>query len=747
MTTTYAEARKSATSRTYAFEMQAKAAMQFGEIMTPQSSGGMFSDAGSRKERESYALFRNWVYTAANLIAKRLASQPVHAGEIVNAPENPERRAVTSLKNELLRSKLPSRIYQKAVVDQELEILPTHPVIDTICRPNPIQKKFEFLYFSAVNLLITGQAYWIGGAVRDKEGERVEMWAIPSSWVQPIHEGGLFSKYKIKPAGQHEGFELDPENVARTYFADPSDPKGSLSPLRGILAAIRTDDYIQTSQQQMFERGLNPNLIVTIGKEPDREGKERRPWLTGEQRRQFIRGIREMWSRQVNAGDPAILDGMIESVHKMHLTPQEMDFITSSDLVKRRIFQAFSINPISAGENVGTNRAQATEAEKQLCISAINPVLDAFSETMTDFLGPMYDSPERLVVWIEPCEPKDPDLEIKRWQTALTNDVVTDGEYRVHVLGLEAGDEKLERNVLLSTVGGMTGSVQILTAMGQGLIGRDAARNVLQLFLELDDDVAEALVGEEFTEEAPALPAPPPKPPAEEPEDVIADDATEINEEVRRATGILSASVQGTLDAMNDTNQMMQEALNPSQEEIIPKEHAVPALLPGEVKHHMPRPEGYQIQEKTVRQFLEVLHSSMFEALQGPVIEALKQPVIDAYQNSILTEQKDAIMDLSSALSQPKQPINISVLPAPVQVTNENEINVNVPEVNVVVTPIPGPVGPIGPAGPKGEMGEPSEVNVNIERPDAPSSAQIRHSDGTISTVSLGDTDGEVTPT
>lgn len=719
MTTTYAQARKSATARTHAFEMQAKAAVQFGEMMVPRSTGGgMFGDTGTKKDRESYNLFRNWVYTAVNLISKRLASQPVRAGELVNAPENPERHAVAALKNQLLRNTLPSRVYQKAVVDQELEMLPTHPVIDAICRPNPVQKKFEFLYFSAANLLITGQAYWIGGAVRDKEGDRIEMWAIPSSWVRPIHEDGLFSRYKITPAGQTEGFELGPENVARTYFPDPSDPKEALSPLRGILSAVRTDDYIQTSQQQMFERGLNPNLIVTMAKERHQDGVDRRPILTGAQRRQFIRGIREMWSRQVNAGDPAILDGLIESVHKMHMTPQEMDFLASSDLVKRRIFQAFGVNPITAGETVGANRAQATEAEKATCQNAINPIIDAISETMTDFLGPMYESPKRLIVWIEPCEPKDPDLEIKKWQIALTNGVVKNDEFRVHMLGLEVGEDVVERNVLLSTVGGMTGSVQILTAMGQGFIGRDAARNMLQLFLELDEDIAEGLVGDEFTEEAPALPAP--KPPAEEPEDAIAEDAEEIGEEIRRATGILSASVQGTLDAMSDTTQMMQQALS------LPQEEAPPALLPSVIKHHMPRPmaEGEQVQEKTVKQFLEVLHSSMFEALQGPVIDALRQPVIDAYQNS-------AITDLSSALNQPKQPINISVQPAPVQVTNE--IDVNVPEVNVVITPVPGPAGPQGP------KGEPSDVNVKIERADAPSSAQIRHSDGTVSVVTIED--------
>lgn len=548
---------EAATARRRAFELQLKQAVRQ-DIVPGGSEMGLA--VGQTQQEQSYRHFRNWPYAIFNLIAKRVASQPIHAGEIVGASPNPETR---SLRGKILKNQLPSRIYQKALVDKDLELLPDHPVIDSLCRPNPLQKKFEFLYFSACNLFLTGECYWVGGVSEVDGAPRVEIWAIPSSWVQPIHKNGLFSEYKITPSGTTDGFTLPAENVSRTYLADPSDPKAAFSPIRGVMPAVRTDDYIQTSQQQMFEQGLNPNVIVTIAAERAMDGgTAHRAVLTGPQRRQITRAIREMWSRQVNSGEPAILDGLIESIHKLNLTPQEMDWINSSELVKRRIFQSTGLNEITAGQVIGANRAQAAEAERSSCQNAINPIIDALSESMTDFLGPMFDSPERLVVWIEPCEPMDVELRDKRWQFALTSDAVTRGEYRVNVLGLEAGEEAQDRNVLLSTVGGMTGTVQILTSMGQGFISQEAAKTALMLFLQIDEKSADAMVG---GSEAPI--APPVEPAPEEPEDVIDEDAPDdvdevaeetqagiIHKETCEALAVISASVQGTLDAIHDRN-------------------------------------------------------------------------------------------------------------------------------------------------------------------------------------------------
>lgn len=526
------------------FEQQATSAMRKAPGDPGSFAGGGGSNAGAaifassanRRQREAYSLMRNWVYVAVNAVAKRLAGQPFEAGELINAPENPDRAAMWMRKRKrAMTTGVPNSILERAHLNQDLEMLPTHPVLDTLARPNGVQKKFEFLYISTASLLITGVSYWIGGVRTGANGEdEIELWAVPSSWLTPIHDGGLFTGYMLQASDGAEPTPIPTENVARTYFPDPSDIKSVLSPLQAILASVRIDDRLQSSQENMFERGINPNLLVTVGRVRGADGKltDRRPRLGGHQRKQIIRAIRELWGNTVSAGDPAIIDGMIESVHKLQMTPQEMDWMDSGEIVKRRIFQAFAVNPISVGEIVGSNRAQSVEADKHLCMNAVNPIGNALSETATDFLGPMYETPQRLFVWIQPCEPSDPDLELKRWSEARKLGDVTRDEYRAEQLGLPPSEDKQSRNTLLTTVGGMNGTVQILAALGAGQISEEQAKRTLMLFLEIDEATATAMVerGDAGEVKPPALPAPEPadgdgEPPASDDDDSVDEDA------------------------------------------------------------------------------------------------------------------------------------------------------------------------------------------------------------------------------
>lgn len=488
--------------------------------------------AGSQRatrNRESYGHFRSWVYVCVDAIARRIAGQACGAGEIENAEANQERGARFAQKagtgGGLIyphhRAKtIPPPAYKYIGEGQQLSVFEQHRSMDLLSRPNGIQRKFEFLYMSAANLLLTGECYWVGTGPDEEDPEsRGEVWAVPTSWMTPIHDGGLFTGYKMQVSGQAIPQDIPPEMVARTYFADPSDLKSAYSPLRAILQAIRVDDYIQESQEQMFERGINPNLIVTVGRVRGEDGSltDRRPVLSGGNRRQIIRAVREIWNQTVSTGDPAILDGLIESVHKLHNTPQEMDWPTSGEIVKKRVMQGYKVNPIVVGEVTAGNRAQAVEAEKNFCSNAVNPLVAALSETMTDFVGPMYTEPERLVLWIEECEPIDADQELKQWTEARKNDDVTRDEFRGHILGLPPMEERDDEAKLLNQQGGIQGISAVLKQVSLREITPEQASLTLQTTLRLDVDTADEIAG--VGQELPELPPPPEPPPQDDDED------------------------------------------------------------------------------------------------------------------------------------------------------------------------------------------------------------------------------------
>ena len=385
------------------------------------------------QSRQSYQFFKNWVYVAVNSLAKKLASQPLCVGEITDASPNPARSLPPQTKSAV------ATFLKNSAEAETLEIIESHPALDVFANPNPVQGKFEFFYSSVVNLQITGEAYWVAGVKKNEEGEeKLELWSVPTNWVVPNHDRGLFSSFDIVINGKTVAKGLGPEAVARTYYPHPTNMQQAWSPLLACMNAAQIDNHILGSQKQMFKKGIFPNMVVTIGKQrgPDGKATDMRPVLKGHQRRQIVSAVREIWNQTANAGEPAIIDGLIDSIHKLQSTPAEMDWTRSGDSIKERVMQCFQVNPIFVGQVIGANRAQAAEAKQSVLENAVNPMIDAFSETATSFVGPMFETPERLVVWLEKAFAVDQEIQLKKWDTARKNHDVTTNEFRTNILNL-----------------------------------------------------------------------------------------------------------------------------------------------------------------------------------------------------------------------------------------------------------------------------------------------------------------------
>jgi len=439
----------------------------------------LFGYQGSAADKYQY--FKDWVYVAIHCIADRVAALAWEAGEITNAGENPERSFNRRLQ------KIPARVQQKANSSQEIKSIASHPVLDLLARPNSLQHKYEFLYFTVANLEIAGKVYWIVG--KDDDSDEEAIYAVPVHWMEYKSDQKL---YKFKPRSDVEGVDVPAEFVTQAYFPNPSDPGSWYSPLVACFSAVRIDRYIQGSQDQTFQRGIHPNLIVTVGADP---GTGKRPQLTGAQRRQFIRAIREVLSQTVNIGDPVILDSLIESVHKLHLTPQEMDWPASGEIVKKRIFQTYRVNPYVVGEVTGVNKAQAVVAEQTFNTQVVNPIGGSVSEMATDFLGPRYETPKRLLVYLEQAITEDPDQLLRTWATLRRNGDVTQDEIRSAVLGLAPLDQRDDQSNITQLVGGFTGVLSLLQQVNYGLIGIDQAIALLTRYLRISEEDAVAIIG------------------------------------------------------------------------------------------------------------------------------------------------------------------------------------------------------------------------------------------------------------
>jgi len=494
-----------------------------GGMAASRQSGSMFGGSGSR-DMQSYSMFRQWVFASVNFIAKRLAGQPWSAGELQNAERDdkkqPKKAYELSLRQPWMKHTVAKSLLRRSAPGQDLDVFQSHAILDTIDRPNPLQRRSEFMYMSVASLLLTGVCYWVGGKVKGKkspndkqaDGDKIELWAIPSHLVEPLHKDGLFSAYKIKMSPQDTGGqEIPAANVARTYIPDPSDIMGVLAPLNACIRAIRTDDHVQGSQEGLFARGLMPHVGVVIGEAATQQFA---PILTGPQRHQIERMIVELYNRTTNDGMPAIFDGMIKDIRRLDPMPREMDWKVSGEIVRDRILRTFGISLLLLGDTQGGNRAQAVMAEENAAANVFNPLADTFTETACDWLAPMFEAENttgRIWAWMNPFVAHDEEMTSRQWDAARKNGDVDRNEYRAERLGLPPREDEIQKSALVETVGGVQGAIAVSQAVGQGVLEPEQAQTIFQQFFGLDAKVAKQLAGEK----KPQPPAPGPGAPGQ----------------------------------------------------------------------------------------------------------------------------------------------------------------------------------------------------------------------------------------
>jgi len=396
--------------------------------------GQFFGGHGANLEMatEQYRHFRGRVYAAVRVITQRIAGQPIFVARVVEAGRA-RRSAKSLLEAGLLRpNDLPQSV--KQIGADRLDILEDHPLLQAIDDPNELMVRATLFGMTIPSWLVTGRAFWL----LTERGDRREITPLPTTWVSPRHKDGrLRAEWEVRPPGR-----LDPplvvpgELMAHFYFADPSNPLGCLSPLSMQARSVLADESIQTAQQVAFRNSVNPHVALIAGDAALSDGK-RQVKLTSAQRRQLTTWMKQEYQGVQKFGLPIVLDALIRDVKILSHKPSEMAFMDSSALTKADIYEGFGVNPISAGQVEGANRASSAVADHHLCSNTVNPMIETMSQVMTKWVAPRFARPnEKLRVWIAPCEPHDPELTLRKWEFAARQFCVDQNEVRTRLLGL-----------------------------------------------------------------------------------------------------------------------------------------------------------------------------------------------------------------------------------------------------------------------------------------------------------------------
>lgn len=412
-------------------------------------------------DRRRLNKFRGWVYSAVHAVCLEAGKQPAHTGYLSQDAEADGKGLA------YIWEKMPPSFQRKAA-SEVLEIVLSSPINDLLSKPNRIQHRMQFVYSFVANISLTGWGYLVGG--RNDEGE-VEVYSLPTTWIKPDHKEGAFSRFYIvnpdNPTATANLPPLDRSQVQFAYLPNPANPMAAMAPSQAQDIAIQIDEHIQTTQAMFFENGIFPSAVVSIGKNPhpDVPGGIR-PRLSPPQRRQVYGAIRKVMGGITNFGNPAILDGMIESITRLSATQNEIGWEKSEGAIKTRILSAFGVHPFILGEAMAGSYAQAYIVQ-DLFYKRVNVFLEMLSTIMTEFIPPMFDSAvtapkatnknipskkKKTLIWWEQASARDPSLDEKVWDQARKRKDITQDETRAK-MGLPPDKDRNEAVIDTNSIG------------------------------------------------------------------------------------------------------------------------------------------------------------------------------------------------------------------------------------------------------------------------------------------------------
>lgn len=471
--------------------------------------------ATSRGERRK-ARFRGHVYAAVNALAGAAAGQAVQIGK------QPTRRK---------RDKSTGRTrprHGRAVkaLDSTIERVETGPLVDLLTNPNRIQGKYAFVYSFVANLCLSGEAYIVADPEQDA------LYTVPTGWVRIDHSRGLFSRFKIcdpsKADDNRDDGWLDGSLLAWVHLPDPDNPLVGLSPTLSQESAISIDDKIQRTQQEFFDNGVFPSVIITMGRNPhpDVPGGIR-PRLSAEQRQQVYAAIGRQSSGVANYGRPAIVDGLIERIDRLSATQNELGWEKSEERVKHRILSAFGVHPFILGEAVSVGGYAQATIIKSVFAGKVECLLSLLGDTLTNMVNRLWEfGAYKMHVWFEAMEVQDPSLTQSLWLAARKQGDVSEDEFR-DFIGLPPNADSTPI-VIETTVAAHV--LNVAKGVAKKELTAEAGRAIIVGF-GIPAEVAKAICPEPPEDEEPEEPeepedggeGPPPPPPGGEGDEEPAD--------------------------------------------------------------------------------------------------------------------------------------------------------------------------------------------------------------------------------
>ena len=314
------------------------------------------------------------------------------------------------------------------------EIVENDPLPELIATPNAFYSSDHLYAGTLWSLLTAGNAYWL--KVRNGNGKVVELWWVPDQLVEPKwpDKGDVFiSHYQYNVGGKE--IKLDPTDVV--HFRDGVDPQNmrkGLSPLRGLLREIWTDNEAAVFTAALMRNGGVPGIVIS----PDEPGATITP-AEAEHAKEFFTNE---FTRE-RRGKPIVMSGKTK-VEQFGFSPQQLDLSPLRDVSEERVTAALGVPAAVVGFGAGLQATKVGATMRELRQLAwhngVIPLQRIISNTLQRSLLP--DLSDKGVVEFDNSEvaalADDENKHVERVTSLVKAGIWTRGEGRSET-GKEAG--------------------------------------------------------------------------------------------------------------------------------------------------------------------------------------------------------------------------------------------------------------------------------------------------------------------
>lgn len=271
------------------------------------------------------------------------------------------------------------------------EVLESHPLIDLLNRPNPLQSYSEFFNSMFGFLMLSGNSYVLKigselGAPQELHllrPDRMKIKGSANSSMPSFYEYTINGKVQaIYDVDQENGFS----DVKHVKLWNPLDDYYGCSPLSA--AAVEVDQHNLSSKHNinLLNNGARPSGAVVF-KPKDEAGMSMN--LTESQRQQLLTDLNNRFSGTSNAGRPLLLEGDFDW-KEMGLSPKDMDFINLKNQSATDIALCFGVPSQLVGVPDAQTYANVAEARLALYEETIIPHLKLIQSDLNEWLVPQF---------------------------------------------------------------------------------------------------------------------------------------------------------------------------------------------------------------------------------------------------------------------------------------------------------------------------------------------------------------------